>query len=165
MRAYLLREGDRVRVITPYVAEFVTDLKAEIPYYAKDFDRDSKHWLVDGEYEEALAEVASRYFETAVVIPEAEALWRERAARASAPPPKPQPPHDTDECARRVRIRWQEEAELYLLPGAPLAVIEAAFRAVAKLVHPDLVGPSGHARMVAVNRAYEALKQKIRGAA
>ena len=166
MRAYLLREGDRVRVITPYVPDFVTDLKAEVPYYAKDFDRDSRHWLVDGEYEETVIEVAGRYFETAIVIPEAEALRRERAARAAAPPPPSAPaPHDTNECARRVRAMWCEEAELYVLPGAPLSVIKAAFRAVAKLCHPDLIGPSGHARMVAVNRAYEALRKRIGGAA
>lgn len=39
MRAFLLREGDRIRVVTPYVPEFVADLKDEIPYYAKSFDR------------------------------------------------------------------------------------------------------------------------------
>lgn len=167
MRAYLLKDGDRVRVITPYVADFVTDLKAEIPYYAKEFDRDSKHWLVDGEYEDTILEVSSRYFETAVMVTEADALRRERAARAAAerqqaPPPSP---HDADECARRVRGVWREEAELYLLPGAPLSVIEAAYRAVAKLFHPDLIGSGGHARMVAVNRAYEALRKRTGGAA
>lgn len=165
MRAYLLREGDRVRVITPYVPEFVTDLKAEIPYYAKDFDRDSKHWIVDGEYEGAVREIASNDFETTVVVPEAEALRREQAARRTAASPSPSPPHDTNECARRVRQVWREEAELYLLPGAPRSVIEAAYRAVAKLFHPDLVGSDGHARMVAINRAYDALKKRAGGAA
>jgi hypothetical protein len=168
VRAFLLREGDRIRVITPYVPDFVTDLKAEIPYYAKSFDRDSKHWLVDGEYEETVLEVASHYFETTVVVSESDALRRERAARASAaapPPPSPPSPHDANECARRVRGIWKEEAELYLLPGAPWSVIEAVYRAVAKLTHPDLVGPSGNARMVAVNRAYDVLKKRFGGAA
>ena len=166
MRAFLLREGDRIRVVTPYLAEFVADLKADVPYYAKDFDRESKHWLVDGEYEEMVREIADRYFETTVVVSEAEALRRERAARASAAPPPPpqQSLHDTNECARRVRVMWREEAELFLLPGAPFEVIQAAYRAVAKLFHPDLVGSGGHERMVAINKAYSVLERRAKGA-
>jgi hypothetical protein len=164
MRAFLMREGDRVRVVTPYVPEFVADLKEEIPYYAKTWDRESKNWLVDGEYEETALEVATRYFETTVVVAEAEALRRERAARAaSAPPPRPDAAHSTARCAEVVRSVYREEAELYLLPGAPLAVIQAAYRAVSKLVHPDLAGESSHARMVAVNRAYDLLVKRTEG--
>lgn len=163
MRAFLMREGDRVRVVTPYVPEFVADLKEEIPYYAKSWDRDSKNWLVDGEYEETALEVASRYFETTVVVSEAEALRRERAARADSRPTPPPSPHGTDECASRVRQVWREEAELYLLPGAPISVIQAAYRAVSKLVHPDLAGAGNHARMVAVNKAYDLLVKRAGG--
>jgi hypothetical protein len=164
VRAFLLREGDRVRVVTPYVPEFVADLKEEIPYYAKTWDRDSKNWLVDGEYEETALEVASRYFETTVVISEADALRRERAARSASAPPRPEPPHSSTRCAEIVRSVYREEAELYLLPGAPLAVVQAAYRAVSKLVHPDLAGSSSHARMVAVNRAYDFLVKRAEDA-
>lgn len=167
MRAVLLREGARVRLFTPFCREFVDELKQEVPYYAKTFDGESKNWIVDGEYEETVVEVASRYFETTVVVPEAEAMRRERAARAqatTAPPPGAAQPHSSDECARRVRSIWREEAELFLLPGAPFAVIQAAYRAVAKLFHPDLTGSEGHARMVAINKAYDTLERRSKGA-
>lgn len=164
MRAFLLREGDRTRVVTPYVPEFVNDLKAEIPYYAKEFDRDSKHWIVDGEYEETALEVASRYFETTVVVSEAEALRRERAARASTSPPPPRPAHNAQQCLDEVRRLWREEAALHLLPDAPWDVVQAAYRALAKIHHPDLVGAAGHAAMVRVNGAYALLTKRRRGA-
>lgn len=166
MRAYLLREGDRTRVITPYVPEFVSDLKAEIPYHAKDFDRDSKHWIIDGEYEDRALEVASRYFEATVVVPEAEALRRERAARAAGAaqaPPSSRPAHNATQCLGEVRRIWREEAELSVLPEALFAVIQAAYRALSKLTHPDVVGPSGHAAMVRINQAYDLLTKRHAG--
>jgi hypothetical protein len=165
VRAFLLREGDRTRVVTPYVPEFVEDLKAEIPYYAKQFDRESKHWVVDGEYEDTALEIASRYFEAIVVVPEAEALRREQAARMSARPSPQQAPHGSDVCVRVVRTVWQEEAELYLLPGAPYAVIQAAYRALAKTLHPDVSkATDATAIMVRLNRAYETLTRRHRAA-
>jgi hypothetical protein len=150
-------------VITPYVPEFVADLKEEIPYHAKSWDRDSRNWLVDGDYEEALLMVASNYFETTVVVTEAETLRRERAAKASSQP-SAAPPHDTNECARKVRSVWREEAALYLLPGAPYAVIQAAHRALAKLLHPDVTHRDTNAEMAAVNRAYDTLTKRHKGA-
>lgn len=166
MRAYLLREGSRIRVITPYVPDFVSDLKTEIPYYARSFEPEGKCWLIDAEREEEILDVTSRYFDPLFVVTEAEALRRERAAKASTPPPSSSPSgHGSAECLRIVRGVWQEEAELHLLPGAPLSLVEAAWRAMAKLFHPDLVGPGGHTRMVAINRAYETLRKRVGGAA
>lgn len=167
MRAFLLREGDRVRVITPYVPEFVADLKEEIPYHAKSWDRDSRNWLVDGEYEETALDVASRYFETTVVVPEAEALRRERAARASASTasaPPPRPAHSGQQCLGEVRRLWREEAALFLLPDAPLTALQAVYRALAKLYHPDLAGGAGHDTMVRINAAYDLLSKRKREA-
>lgn len=166
MRALLLREGDRIRAFTPYCPDFIADLKNEIPFHAKHWDGDAKNWVVDGDYEEPLLEVAERYFDVLVAVSESDALRRERAARATSatPPPQAQPPHDTNECARRVRSIYREEAELFLLPGAPFSVVQAAYRAVAKLFHPDVVGSGGNARMVSINRAYDTLERRSKGA-
>jgi len=168
MRAFLYREGGRLRVITPYVPEFVDDLKARIPYHAKSFDRESKHWLVDEDYEEDLFDVTSDYFEVTLVVSEADALRRERMARAQArpaPTPPPEPTHNSQECLRRIKHLYQEEAALHLLPGAPLSVVQGAYRALAKMLHPDVVGASGHAEMVRVNRAYDLLQKRLRTSA
>ena len=51
-------------------------------------------------------------------------------------------------------------AALYLVPGAPAQVVDAVYRALAKLYHPDS-GPNGGdlPRMKALNLAYEKLRK------
>jgi hypothetical protein len=44
-------------------------------------------------------------------------------------------------------------ATLFVLPNAPIEVVQAAYRALAKLYHPDFGGPPE--RMIAINQAYE----------
>ena len=51
---------------------------------------------------------------------------------------------------------------LYVTPDAPLDVIKASYKALARLYHPDLVGEDGHDQMVAINRAYEAIMENYR---
>jgi hypothetical protein len=48
-------------------------------------------------------------------------------------------------------------AELHLLRGAPLKVVEAAYRALAGIHHPDVGGDTR--RMQDINLAYEKVKQ------
>jgi hypothetical protein len=168
MRAFIYREEDRLRVVTPYVREFVDDLKLRIPYHARGFDPEAKHWLIDGNYEEELVDVMSEYFDVMTVVSEAEAIRRERAARAKATAearPEPPPPHPVGECDRRVRALYREEATLYLLPGAPFPVIQAAYRALARMLHPDLAGVEKHDDMVRLNRAFEALERRVKSGA
>jgi hypothetical protein len=109
----------------------------------------------------------SEYFEVEHIVTKAEAIRQAvaaaQAARQGASATRPA--HNAQQCLGEVKRLWREEAELHVLPDTPWPVIESAFRALAKLTHPDKVGPSGHARMVAVNRAYELLKKRIGGAA
>lgn len=171
MKAVLVREGQRLRVITPYVPEFLAEMKAGIPHYAREYDPDSRHWLIDADQEGELRDILETWFEIVTVVSEAEALRREQAARkaaaagatTNAPPPRGGTGHGSDECARIVRSVWREEAVLYLLPGAPKAVVDAAYRAVARLTHPDVNGSDKHADMVKVNLAYEAISKRFRG--
>jgi hypothetical protein len=46
---------------------------------------------------------------------------------------------------------------LHLLPDAPPEVVKAAYKALARIYHPDLRGDT--AKMVEINRAYETLTQ------
>jgi uncharacterized protein (DUF3820 family) len=50
---------------------------------------------------------------------------------------------------------------LYLHPDAPSEVVEAAYRALAKRLHPDSGGSTS--AMAAVNSAYDAVRGKARG--
>lgn len=47
---------------------------------------------------------------------------------------------------------------LWVLPGAPVEVVKAVYRALASRAHPDVGG--SHEGMVALNAAYEALLGK-----
>lgn len=49
---------------------------------------------------------------------------------------------------------------LMLHPSATIEVINAAYRALAKLYHPDHAGPEGAERMARVNEAYAVLKNE-----
>lgn len=168
MRAYLLDEGGQIRMIAPYVKAFIEGgLREAVPRWAKTFEPDTKHWLIDRDYEDALREAMADYFEVEHIVTKGEAIRMAMAAAATAREGSaaPRPAHSYQQCLKAVRRIYQEESELHVLPGAPWSVIEAAFRAVARLCHPDLIGPSGHTRMVAVNRAYETLKKRVGGAA
>lgn len=166
MKAILVREGRRLRVITPYVPELLTEMKSVVPYYARDYEPDSRHWLIDADQEDVLRETLETWFEVVIVIvvSEDEALRREQAARragAAPPPPPPRGAHSSDECARIVRGVWKEESALFLLPGAPRDVVVAAYRALCKMLHPDVSGRDTHAEMVKVNLAYDALSKRF----
>jgi hypothetical protein len=50
---------------------------------------------------------------------------------------------------------------LHLLPSAPPALIQAAYRTLARLLHPD-AGGGDEAAMVALNLAYERLQERAR---
>ena len=165
MKALLMREGDRIRVFAPYSPDFVAELKENVPYHAKSWDGDSKNWLVDEDYEDPLIEVASTYFDVSIVVSEDEARRRERAAKAATTPnDTSRPAHNAQQCLSEVKRLWREETDLFLIPGAPWPVVQAVYRSVAKLFHPDIAGPSGAARMVAANKAYELLEKRSRRA-
>lgn len=76
---------------------------------------------------------------------------------APAPPPPPPPTaHAIPACLAAVRTAYPHHAALGLLPDAEALVIQAAYRALAQRWHPDHGGD--HARMTAVNLAWEALR-------
>lgn len=56
-------------------------------------------------------------------------------------------------------------AVLGLSPSATTAEIRAAYRLLAKLCHPDIVGASGEARFLEVHAAYEVLVDPVRRSA
>lgn len=49
---------------------------------------------------------------------------------------------------------------LHVEEGAPKEVCEAAYKALVRKFHPDVAGPSGHDKTVALNRAMDELKRR-----
>jgi len=152
MRGFFLREIHQVRLLTPYLKEFVECLKEAIPYRSLRWEPDTKSWVVKHPYINDALEVASEFYERMDELRLADGQAEPSPSASSSASS-----HDTIECVRRVREVYREEAVLHLLPNAPLEVIVAAYRAMAKLVHPDLGG--SHEHMKAVNGAYETLRR------
>jgi len=140
-RFVLLARGDVVDLIGPYLPDLVDALKREIPWRARRWDADLKCWTVDVGWAGVARSLAVLYAGAVVgAVTQEEAERRARAAASRAPAAV-----DADADA------------LGVAPSAPVEVIQAAYRALARLHHPDLVGEASTARMQAINAAYERL--------
>lgn len=165
MHAYLLEDPAGIRVISPYNRDFVDAIKAEIPRWAREFDMDSRTWLVDREYEDTLVSVVRRYYSFDRLITIAESESREQLAAARARTARAAPAHSPQQCLDQVRRIYREESEVGVFPPARSeTVIRACYRARALQLHPDVAGPSSHDAMVALNRAYETLLKSVKRA-
>ena len=60
---------DRLVVQTPFDRRFVDALKAAIPYWDRNFDRDSKAWVVAPEHGQRVADLVDQYFHRSVDVP------------------------------------------------------------------------------------------------
>lgn len=64
---------------------------------------------------------------------------------------------NSQQCLDQIQKLYPSHKLLHLLPGAPLAVVDAAWRALVRTVHPDVGG--SHEAMKALNAAHETLKK------
>jgi hypothetical protein len=124
---------ERFVLKSSYDAAFVAAFKAAIPWDAREWDAANKLWHVDSAFAEVVMDLA-------------------RAHGASVTDKRPSvavsdqaPPALREACAR-----------LCITPDAPLAVAEAAYKALAKLHHPDVGGDT--ATMQAINDALTTFK-------
>jgi len=113
---------------TPYIAEFVDELKAGIPARRRRWSKTLKMWRVDAAWVDEAISIAQQYYRV-----EFANRGTEREAKRNPEP-----------------AAW---AELWLVPGAPPEVIRAAYRVMAQLHHPDRGGDT--AAMQRINAAYE----------
>lgn len=130
----------------PYDPAFIESLKASVSSSFRTWDPAEKVWRVRAGYAHAGVTLLRRTFPDAVII--------ETPGEATS---RPDPIRSTDSLY----------ATLHLLPSAPLVVIEAAYKALAREQHPDRLAPSeqtrAHEQMVALNTAFATLRD--RGAA
>lgn len=120
-------------VATPYDEDFLAAFKARV--HIRAFDQGSKTWMVPARYVPIVRDLARRHLgiDIAVALPPNLAP---HAARVVAP------------------ARVPEEYEiLCVLPGSPIEVIKASYKALAFLCHPDRGGNLEHFRQLTA--AYE----------
>jgi hypothetical protein len=148
-RASATWRGEREVILSfPYDPELIEALKVDIPGWARTYDPQGRTWTI-----------TSKAWANAAVLLLKEHYPNAAIAHDELPPPQPPPRADPP--------RWcfagqdRHYATLHLLPTAPRQVVEAAYRALAKLHHPDLAPlaerESATGVMKAVNEAYRAL--------
>lgn len=114
-------------------------LKQTIQPSHREYDPAGKLWRIVGGARPALNQwIAQLRVEFAIQI-------EERNQQAETPQPKPNPVNDY--------------AALHLLPSAPPELVRAAFKTLARLLHPDAGG--SHEAMIKLNTAYERLNAML----
>ena len=123
-------------VSTPYDADFVANLKWSLPSRARRWDPELKVWRVERRYLYVLEGLLREYFDSVLYDIDEEPTTRQEA---------PQAPY----------------AALHLLPSAPTELIDAAYKALAQIYHPDRNPRADATRiMQVINDAYEQLKAR-----
>ncbi|MDP9355937.1 MAG: DnaJ domain-containing protein [Chloroflexota bacterium] len=134
-----LRYDGGVDLRFPYCAGPIADLKASIPAASRTYDPDTKTWSVSSGWAPTARRLMARHFP-------------EVGYTSSPPPPRPAPPRALDAAYQA----------LYVRPEAPACVVEAAYRALSRLYHPDRKPPAerdhAHEQMIALNQAMDTLR-------
>ena len=122
----------------PYNAPLINALKAGVPFKYRTYDGASKSWTIEPPYADLAIEILlEQYPDTAV-------------------PRRP----GTQATAQAPIVGHDHFAALHLLPTAPLSLIHAAYRCLAKLSHPD-VGGGDAATMRRLSEAHDALTRGL----
>lgn len=114
----------------------IAEWKDQIPYKFRSFDPSTKVWRFWDKYESAAISLLLRHF------PDAEVPFRYQPTSRRTTPPN-----------------GDAFATLHLLPTAPRAVVDAAYRALAKQLHPDRGGTD--AAMRRLTEAHDALSRRL----
>ena len=131
----ITRRWDGAAVLTfPFDRWLVDALKAEIPGHARTYDAAAKSWAVTPAY----AHVATRLMHD--VFPDVEIVDAQAGPTA-----------DRGDHPREAAL-----VILHLRPTAPPELVDAAYRCLARLHHPDAGGD--HDAMLRLNQALEVLR-------
>lgn len=137
--------GEWVRVSFPYHPDAVAGIKAGIPKYQRSFDPATREWRVAPSCADAVERILRRIWGDGVRVI--------RPTRRQAPPPPPPPSAPTGGTGHY--------ATLHLLPSAPPELVEAAWKCLLRMNHPDTKPPAEVAvwtrRAQAINEAHDAI--------
>ena len=120
-----------VCVVTPFIEDFVDELKERIAPSHRLWDPDKKWWLVNENYLEELIEIVQSHFD------EVSSDLVESTTQPMAGGPY---------------------ATMFLLPGAPQELVKSAYRLLSFAWHPDKGGTTE--QMSKLNLAYETIRKE-----
>lgn len=128
-------KSGKIEIRAPYNAAFVESLKLYISWDSRSWDGQTKLWTVDSYMAKRAIRIVEQFFENVEIIAFQGSANQSTGQAISEP----------------FRV-------LHLLPTAPAPVIHAAYKALARLHHPD-TGGNTHS-MQLINSAYDQLKDK-----
>jgi hypothetical protein len=128
---------DEIECTIPYHAELIAAWKDAVPSRNRNYDPDTKAWRFLGDYRDLAIGLVVQYF------PAAEVPNRSRSQA-----------HGQSHPAGSDHFRI-----LHLRETAPVELIEASYRVLARLYHPDRGGT--HEAMQELNGAYAALRERV----
>ena len=129
----IVRRDGAVTLTFPFDGWLVDALKAEIPGHARTYAPDTRAWTIAPAYAGIAIRLMYQAFTDVEVIDAAAGPGFDRGG-------------DPREAALVV---------LHLRPSAPPELVDAAYRTLARLNHPDRGGD--HDAMLALNQAYDAI--------
>jgi hypothetical protein len=128
---------NEVECTIPFHAELIATWKHDIPFNRRSYDPDTKAWRFWGGYEDLAIALLLECFPDANIP---------RGTRTGGAAPTRTAGND-------------HFATLHLLPSAPIQVVKAAYRALAKLHHPDVNGDT--ATMRRLTEAHDTLSRRL----
>ena len=117
-------------ICTPYLQDFLDELKKKIPAAYRHWDRENRQWYIEPGYAEKAANLFWTFF----------------------------PDGDSFDLARKHREPPEWAKVLFVQEDAPLEVIEAAYRTLSKIHHPDRGG--SEAQMKLLNEAIQGARDE-----
>jgi hypothetical protein len=128
----------RAYITSPYDAEFLLWFKGVVPSAGRRWDRATRQWIVEERYWKAALYVLSEWFGIDAI--EVEGSFEE---------------HPTVKVPKSIADAF---TTLELLPSAPPQLIQAAYRALSHIHHPDHGGDAE--RMRQINAAFDMLRDR-----
>lgn len=138
--------SDAVSLTFPYSPEFLADMKRVVDYRFREWKPGKKVWVVKAAVFDKVHELFDQHFpgvELKVAEAAAELIRKKYESGVNYRSPK-------------APVSWGPYKELYLDEDAPDCVVNAAYKALARMYHPDLGGDTEI--MSRINRAYEAIQ-------
>lgn len=137
---------DELSVSHPYSPEFLEALKKAVDYPTRRWVPEEKVWLIKAAAYEKVDKLLRKHFpkmEFRISDKAVRLVKRRYKERVVLPAPK-EPKS------------WGPYRELYVNDDAPQQVVIAAYKALARMYHPDLGGSTE--AMTRVNRAFESIR-------
>jgi len=146
MRATIIYHENEIWVRTPYKQEFVDWVKGEVAIGCRYWDKTDNVWVISYSYEDDLIVECFKLFDAVdrMGTRPAERLKAKAWKRPTQSPLDSGTAYDV----------------FHLQPSAPPEVINAAYRAMSKLYHPDVYdGPDATEQMKKINDAYDKIRK------